>query len=207
MAQRIYKTIRRTSVPDKALSYPQKKTKRSKSKIFSESSDILHLIAKMPEPGEDDSPHNLLIFQYQLLRHSYPDFPEKMLRVLYVREKGNSKFVSDSLKGRGWDCKDRSIVSMLAKESNPHFNIHYFWGEWNEDYRNELNGCLPGVFFTTFKPECESFYVYYVNEDKEICQMEISSPEMIESEQQLFSLTTPLGRPESIPHFKLVPFL
>merc|ERR1711982_262198 len=108
--------------------------------------------------------HNLLIFQYQLLRHSYPDFPEKMLRVLYVREKGNSKFVSDSLKGRGWDCKDRSIVSMLAKETNPHFNIHYFWGEWN---------------------------VYYVNEDKEICQMEISSPEMIESEQQLFSLTTP----------------
>lgn len=153
-----------------------------------------------------ESQSDILIYQFYLLKSVFPDFPEKVLRVLFIRELGNSKFVAKGLVEKGWKPSNLDLISRLKDSETNFIDIPYYWGDLKEEYIKQLKEASPGSYFTVW--DSNNFVLYTLNFKKEILRIPIvESPKIQHQQKLLFSLCNPLVRSKSVSILDLYPFI
>mmetsp|Transcript_38983 Transcript_38983/g.66867 ORF Transcript_38983/g.66867 Transcript_38983/m.66867 type:complete len:243 (+) Transcript_38983:183-911(+) len=150
------------------------------------------------------NPYRKLMSDMNTLAYLFPEFPESMMKILIIREKGNTKNVAEFLVNRGWG-EDNSIIQNLSSTISPHIEIEYFWGLDNPKYLRCLKGKETGTFFTTFSHKCQ-YIMHFVNHCGDVESIVVSSPSVFTQPSGAFhvSLSSAIKRPHKIPLNKLI---
>ena len=152
-----------------------------------------------------ESESDLLIYQFCLLKSLFPDFPEKLLRVLFIREECHSKNIAKELIDKGWKPSNVYLIPKLNNNSTNYIDIPYYWGCFNEEYVENLKRSPVGSYFTIW--ESNSFVLYALNFRKEVLRIPIESPTIRRKHKLLFSLVNPIDRKRSVSILHLYPFV
>ena len=146
-------------------------------------------------PSENQNLYQLR-YQFFILIHMFPDFPKKLMKILYLREQGNTKVVVQQLVAKGWSPS--KFPDTISTSSHDFLSIDYFWGDLKYSYVKKLRMGAPGSYFTARK-EDKTYIICYLSFRRTMVCKETSSPLVQESHRKLFSLSIPLPRPSSIP--------
>ena len=152
-----------------------------------------------------ESESDLLIYQFCLLKSLFPDFPEKLLRVLFIREECHSKNIAKELIDKGWKPSNVDLIPKLNNSATNYIDIPYYWGCFNEEYVQNLKRSPVGSYFTIW--ESNSFVLYALNFRKEVLRIPIESPTIQHHQKLLFSLVKPIDRKRSVSILNLYPFV
>ena len=106
-------------------------------------------------------PHTKLQNDFNVLKFLFPQFPEKMMKILIVREQGNTRNVANFLVLRGWGGPS-PLIKNLSSDISEHVSTPHFWGIFKPEYLEFLASKPIGSFFVVF--ERPGHYVlYYIN--------------------------------------------
>jgi len=152
-----------------------------------------------------ESESDVLIYQFYLLKSLFPDFPEKLLRTLFIREQCNSKNIAKELIDKGWKPSNVDLIPKLNNNSSDYVDIPYYWGGFKEEYLEKLKRSPVGSYFTIW--DSNSFILFALNFRKEVLRIPIESPNVYRHQKLLFSLVEPINRKRSVSIFHLYPFV
>ena len=162
---------------------------------------FLSMVESSPmERNEQDK----MLYDFNILLFLFPGFPKAMMKALIVREEGNMRAVAEYLKLKGWGQTTKvDLISTISNSTSLHFKIPYFWGKFKRNHLKILSKYDSGYYFTCFAYP-NNYYLCCVNTSGETTKVPLESPKIPKLYEQLFSLTHPITRPDSISIHDLV---
>jgi len=161
---------------------------------------FLSMVETATEKNEQDK----MLYDFNILVFLFPGFPKAMMKALIVREEGNMRAVAEYLKMKGWGQTTKvDLISTISNSTSLHFKIPYFWGKFKRNHLKILAKYDCGYYFTCFAYP-NNYYLCCVNTKGETTKVPLESPKVPQLYEQLFSLTHPIPRPESISIHDLV---
>ena len=157
--------------------------------------------SKVIKSPTNEDPKIELITQFNLLQQVFPDFPSKMLSILFFREDGNSQQLAKKLIcNYGWKPSSTDSLSLLIDEYNIIFTTDYFWGKFKSEYLSKLKKARVGSYFTAINDNDE-YIVCFISQDKTLSELKILQPNIPDNISNDYSMDFPLTRPSCIvPH-------
>jgi len=158
----------------------------------------------MVETTMERNEQDKMLYDFNILVFLFPGFPKAMMKALIVREEGNMRAVAEYLKMKGWGQTTKvDLISTISNSTSLHFKIPYFWGKFKRNHLKILAKYDCGYYFTCFAYP-NNYYLCCVNTKGETTKVPLEGAKVSQLYEQLFSLTHPIPRPESISIHDLV---